>query len=93
MRGGIANLSLRGCLIDPREEHSFRRGERVEMTFCVRQLPVRVQGAVRQVCADRSVGVEFMLLNERGKRQLGELIGELAEILEERTHGLRTEKK
>lgn len=65
----------------------------MEMTFCVRQLPVRVQGAVRQVCADRSVGVEFMLLNERGKRQLGELIGELAEILEERTHGLRTEKK
>jgi hypothetical protein len=96
-RGKIANLSIGGCLIQlTGTGHPFRRGEAVEMTFCVRQLPLRVQGSVRQ-CAERApdsddnvghfpswvVGVQFTLLTERGKRQLLSLIEELAEIFQE----------
>lgn len=58
----------------------FRKGEAVEISFCVRQLPVRVLGSVRQTPSDKVVGVEFTMLTERGKRQLLELIEELAQI-------------
>jgi hypothetical protein len=81
MRGRIANLSLSGCLIHLGNEDCFRKGEAVEMTFCVRQLPVRVQGSVRQAHPDQAIGIEFTMLSERGKRQLRELIVELDEIL------------
>ena len=78
-RGKVANLSLSGCRLMLEAPQPFERGERVEMTFCVRQLPVRVQGVVRQVRGESRIGVEFTLLTERGKRQLRELIEELAE--------------
>jgi hypothetical protein len=87
-RGAIANLSLGGCLVQLVENHSFRRTEEVEMTFCVRQLPVRVRASVRQVYPDHHVGVEFTMLSERGKRQLKELIEELAEILRNQMESL-----
>jgi hypothetical protein len=87
-RGAIANLSLGGCLVQLVENHSFRRTEDVEMTFCVRQLPVRVRASVRQVYPDHHVGVEFTMLSERGKRQLKELIEELAQILRNQIESL-----
>ncbi|MFY9744715.1 MAG: PilZ domain-containing protein [Acidobacteriaceae bacterium] len=79
-RGAIANLSLSGCLVELADGRSFRRREAVEMTFCVRHLPVRVQASVRQVYPDHQVGVEFTRLSERGRRQLRDLIEELAEM-------------
>ncbi len=88
-RGRIANLSLRGCRMQLDEPHGYRRGEALEMTFCVRQLPVRVQGFVRQVHLGHAVGVEFTMMSERGKRQLLELIRELDEILQEKTGGAK----
>jgi c-di-GMP-binding flagellar brake protein YcgR len=81
MRGRVANLSLGGCLIHLGNGDGFRKGEAVEMTFCVRQLPVRVQGSVRQPHPGQAIGIEFTMLSERGKRQLRELIVELDEIL------------
>jgi len=91
--GKIANLSLRGCRMQLDEPHSFRRGEALEMTFCVRQLPVRVQGFVRQVHLGHAVGVEFTMMSERGKRQLQELIVELDEILHGQAGALGDAKK
>lgn len=88
-RGMISNLSLGGCRIQLGNDHRFRRGEAVEMTFCVRQLPVRVQGSVRQVHSDQAIGVEFTMLSQRGKRQLQELIEELAEILRDQVESLK----
>lgn len=79
-RGRIANLNLGGCLIEPEQLPVLRRQEPVEMTFVVRQLPVRVQGVVRQVRSIGSIGVQFTLLSERGRRRLGELIAELGEL-------------
>ena len=76
-RGAIANLSLGGCLMQLVENHS-----------CVRQLPVRVRASVRQVYPDHHVGIEFTMLSERGKRQLKELIEELAQILRNQIESL-----
>jgi hypothetical protein len=90
--GRIANLSLHGCRMQLTDPHSFRRGEALEITFCVRQLPVRVQGFVRQVHLGHAVGVEFTMMSERGKRQLLELIRELDEILQDQTGGPGKEK-
>jgi hypothetical protein len=78
----IVNLSLQGCLVRLGNNPCFRKGEAVEMTFCVRQLPVRVQGFIRQRHLGPGVGVEFTLLAESGKRRLLELIAELDEILQ-----------
>jgi len=79
--GMIVNLSLKGCLVRLGNDPCFRKGEAVEMTFCVRQLPVRIQGFVRQRHLGPGVGIEFTLLAERGKRRLMELIAELDEIV------------
>jgi hypothetical protein len=81
-KGRVANLSLSGCLIELNSNHGFHRGEVIEMTFRVRQLPLRVQGSIRQAHSGPLVGVEFTVLTERGKRQLLELIKELAAILQ-----------
>lgn len=91
--GKIANLSVGGCLIQLRDCDCFRKGEAVEMTFCVRQLPVRVQGAVRQIHPSEAIGLEFTLLSERGRRQLTELIGELAEVLRDQVGSMTNPKR
>lgn len=88
-RGKIANLSLGGCCIEVGISHSFRKDEAAEMTFSVRQFPLRVQGVIRQAHCGQALGVEFTMLSERGKRQLQELIQELAEILKEQITAAR----
>jgi hypothetical protein len=85
--GMIVNLSLQGCLVRLGNDPCFRKDEAVEMTFCVRQLPVRIQGFIRQRQLGPGVGVEFTLLAERGKRRLLELIAELDEIVRDQTDG------
>jgi hypothetical protein len=51
--------------------------------FCVRQLPLRVQGSVRRSFPDGAVSVKFTMLSGRGKRQLLLLIEELDEVLKD----------
>jgi hypothetical protein len=86
--GKIENLSLCGCRLLVEDCHKFRAGETVEMSFIVRQLPLRVQASVRQLHSGKAVGVVFTLLSERGKRQLCDLIDELAELLRDQVDGL-----
>jgi hypothetical protein len=86
--GKIENLSLGGCRIQMADRHGFRQGEKVEITFIVRQLPLRVQASIRQLHPGNGVGVVFTLLSERGKRQLLDLIDELAELLRDQVDGL-----
>lgn len=84
-QGKVENLSLSGCKVQLSggQEHRFHRGEKVEMTFCVRQLSLRVQASIRQMRGGESeaIGVEFTLLTERGRRQLQELIDELNQLV------------
>lgn len=91
--GKVENLSLGGCLLHLEDRHGFRRAESVEMTFCVRQLPVRVQASIRQLYPGYVVGVAFTMLSERGKRQLTTLIEELAEILSDQVESLLEHRK
>jgi hypothetical protein len=90
-RGTVGNLSLCGCRLQLGICQVFRKGEAVEISFCVRQLPVRVLGSVRQAPSHRVVGVEFTMLTERGKRRLLELIEELAEISRDQADAVATE--
>lgn len=91
--GAITNLSLGGCLMLLGETRGFHRGEALEMTFSVRQLPLRVQGFIRQIHPGYGAGVEFTLITERGKRQLAELIEELGAVLRDQVDDLVNEKK
>jgi hypothetical protein len=86
--GKIENLSVGGCRIVMEQPQGFRQGESVEMTFCVRQLPLRVQASVRQLHYGHAVGVAFTLLSERGKLQLLSLIDELAEVHRDQVEAL-----
>jgi hypothetical protein len=86
--GKIENLSLGGCRIQLENARGFREAERVEMTFCVRQLPLRVQASIRQLDSGHTLGVTFTLLSERGKLQLMALIEELAETLRDQVDSL-----
>ena len=86
--GKIENLSLGGCRIQVGDRHTFREGENVEMTFTVRQLPLRVQASIRQLHSSDAVGVAFTLLSERGRSQLQALIEELGEILRDQVESL-----
>jgi len=93
-RGKIANLSLGGCRIAlAPDQHDFTSNECVEMTFTVRQLPLRVQGTVRQSHADQVLGIQFTMLTERGKRQLLQLMEELAEILRDQVEDFMAARK
>jgi len=83
-RGKIENLSLSGCRMHMSDLHWFRRGDSVELTFNVRQLPLRVQASIRQLDPRTSVGVEFTLITDRGRRLLTELIHELDETQRDR---------
>jgi hypothetical protein len=71
---------VNGCLLELSSRHSFHSGEIAEVTFCVRQLSLRVQGIIRQAHSDQAVGVQFTLVPERIRHELLELIEELAEI-------------
>ena len=83
----------RRLLLHLEDRHGFRRAESVEMTFCVRQLPVRVQASIRQLYPGYVVGVAFTMLSERGKRQLTTLIDELDEILHGQVESLLEHQK
>jgi hypothetical protein len=89
--GKVGNLSLCGCRLQLGICQVFRKGEAVEISFCVRQLPVRVLGSVQQALSGQVVGIEFTMLTERGKRRLLELIEELTEISLDRAGAAATE--
>jgi hypothetical protein len=75
--GKLINLSLEGCLIRPSQKVSFAAGDTFELRFEVRGLCFRVRCAVRWVGPDQRLGVEILMMSERGRRQLVELLDEL----------------
>jgi hypothetical protein len=91
VEGRIQNLSLGGCRIEGEERAGFRAGEKVEITFCVRQLPLRVQAVICPPFSGNRVSARFTLLSERGKRQLLALIEELDEVARGQLEDLLTQ--
>lgn len=83
----IVDLSLEGCLIQlTGSSEPIPKGAIVELTFHVNQLPFRVRAQVRAVRPDLSIGFEFPALSARVRRQLGDLIEELAEAQQKQKH-------
>jgi PilZ domain len=78
--GKIHNLSLNGCLIEPSQSTDCAVSDRLDLRFEVNRLSFRVQCIVRHVSPDGTLGVEILLLSDRSRKQLSELIEELASI-------------
>jgi len=79
-RGRILNLCLDGCLIEPQLATDYAVGDRLEMRFEVNRLSFRVLCIVRQIRPSGHLGVEILCLSDRSRRQLQELIEELARV-------------
>jgi hypothetical protein len=77
-RGRILNLCLDGCLIEPQTDSDCIVGDHLEIRFEVNRTSFRAQCVVRRIQASGSLGVEILRLSDRGRRQLLELVGELA---------------
>jgi len=54
--------------------------ETVELIFCVNNWPFRVRGKVRAIRSETLIGFQFPQLNDRIRRQLEDLIGEMIAI-------------
>lgn len=76
--GKILNLSVDGCLIEPGQPTDYIVGDHIDLRFEVKHLSFRVQCIVRRVSPEGALGVEILLLSDRSRKQLGELIEELA---------------
>ncbi|HEY6413571.1 MAG TPA: PilZ domain-containing protein [Edaphobacter sp.] len=83
--GRILNLCLEGCLIQPDQPTGYTVGEHLNLRFEVNHLTFQVQCIVRRVAPDGTLGVEILLLSDRTRRQLLELIEELESAGQEAT--------
>jgi len=79
-RGRILNLCLEGCLIEPQSSTDCVPGDQIEMRFKVNQLTFLAQCIVRRVQSSGNIGIEILSLSDRSRRQLQELIDELATL-------------
>jgi hypothetical protein len=75
--GKILNLSLEGCFIQPDQPTGYSVGDRLNLRFEVHHLTFLVQCIVRRVAPDGTLGVEILLLSDRTRKQLKDLIEEL----------------
>jgi hypothetical protein len=73
----IINLSTGGCLMELERPLTLAIDETVELIFCVNNWPFRVRGKVRAIRSETLIGFQFPQLNDRIRRQLEDLIGEM----------------
>lgn len=87
MSGRILDLSLGGCRI--RTEKRFNVGiyVRVEAEFYLHGLPFRVGGVSQAIQDKNTIGVRFLDMSDRRRKQLTELIAEIAEAALEKSAG------
>lgn len=79
-RGRILNLCLDGCLIQPQLATDCIPGDELDLRFEVNHLAFRAQCIVRRVQPSGVIAVELLSLSDRNRRQLGELMEELAAL-------------
>jgi hypothetical protein len=76
--GRILNLGIDGCLVEAAQWAGCEPGDLLDLCFSVNHLSFRTQCIVRWTRPSGTVGVEILLVSVRGRRQLDELIQELA---------------
>ena len=77
----IVNLSVEGCLLVLLTAETLSNGAVVELVFNINQLPFRVRAQVKVVRSPTEFGVHFILMSDRSRRRLADLMQELAEDL------------
>jgi c-di-GMP-binding flagellar brake protein YcgR len=85
-RARVENLSEGGCLMELETAVEFELNETVELTFEVNHMAFRIQAEVRAVRSKIRVGFQFRSLSEARKNQLRDLIDELHEASQRRSH-------
>lgn len=75
----ILDVSAGGCLVKFQRPQSIELDTRVELLFCVNNLPFRVRGIAKSIRSSTVVGFQFPQLRERIRYQLEDLVQELKE--------------
>lgn len=77
--GRIQNLSLNGCCICTFEPISVGIYIRAETEFFLHGFPIRLSGVIQAIHDRRHVGIRFLDVSDRKRRQIEELIAEIQE--------------
>jgi hypothetical protein len=77
--GEILDLSVSGCLVRPNDVGILREGDVIEVSFSLHGYSIRVNGCIRNIRPDQSMGIEFRGRNDTSTRMLTRLLQELAE--------------
>ena len=78
--GRIVDLSLNGCRIRTDERFPVGIYTRVETEFHLEGLPFRLGGVIQAIHDRHHVGIRFLDLSDRKRRQVEQLIGEIEEL-------------
>jgi c-di-GMP-binding flagellar brake protein YcgR len=79
MPGRILNLSQGGCRLRTEERFTVGIYVRLEAEFYLHGLPFRLAGVSQAVMDKNTIGVRFLDMSERKRKQLTELIAEIDE--------------
>ncbi len=77
LAGRIIELSLGGCMLRTSERFLAGAGIRVEVTFKIRGIDLRLCGAIEWTDEQRVVGVRFADLTAHRRNELAEVLGEV----------------
>ena len=80
LQGRILDLSLNGCRIRTDERFPVGIYTRVETEFRLQGLPFRLGGVIQAIHDRNTVGIRFLDLSERKRKQVLELIGEIEQL-------------
>ena len=80
LRGRILDLSLTGCRIRTDERFPVGIYTRVETEFRLEGMPFLLGGVIQAMHDRGTVGIRFLDLSERKRRQLLDLIGEIDQL-------------
>jgi c-di-GMP-binding flagellar brake protein YcgR len=76
--GKLENLSLSGCCIETRVRCALTAGMRIEMSFKINSISLRLNGVVQWADGWRRMGIIFTSMSERRRAELANVIQELA---------------
>src|SRR5208282_3091860 len=86
----IVDLSLTGCRVRAYERFSSRAGRAIEITFKANGIDFRINGVVQWSDEHNYFGIRFANITERGKKDLADVIEEMATAAAARAAALNT---
>lgn len=77
MDGRVQDLSLGGCRLRANEPFNVGIFVRVEAEFYLHGMPFRVAGVIQTILDKNTIGIRFLDMSERRRKQLTELVAEM----------------